>query len=77
MSQWRGIEAAGVAKTVLSQSIGDSTLAVHGLGSEDSALEPIVDTRSSPDTNTVRIQNILNCYNTFELVHVGTVHNWQ
>lgn len=64
-------------KTVLSQSIGDSLLAVHGLGSGDSALEPIVSTRSSPGTNTVRIHNILKGYNTFELMYVCAVHNRQ
>src|SRR6266566_6216885 len=56
MTQWRGIEAAG----------GDEN---GGLGAGNSALEPIVNTRSSPGTDTVRIQNILKCYNTLELMH--------
>lgn len=58
MTQWRGIEAAGGAKTVLSET----------------RLEPIANTRSPPGTDAVRIQNILQGHDTFELMHVGAVH---
>jgi len=33
--------------------------------------------RSSPGTDAVRIQNILQGHNTFELMYVGAVHNRQ
>ncbi len=76
-NQWRGIEVAGGDEDCPCWSIGDAPLAVHGLGSGNSALEPIVNTRSSPGTDAVRIQNILQGHNTFELMYVGTVHNRQ
>jgi len=73
MTQWRDIEAVGGTKTVLSVF----PLVAHGLGSGISALKPIVDTRSSPGTDAVRIQNIVQGHNTFELMYVGAVHNRQ
>jgi hypothetical protein len=77
MNQWRGIEAPGGDEDCPCWSVVDARLAVHGLGSGSSDLEPIVNTRSSPGTDAVRIQNILQDHNTFELMNVGTVHNRQ
>src|SRR5712664_2418786 len=77
MNQWSDIEAARGDEDCPCWSIGDAPLAVHVLGSGNSALEAIVNTRSSPGTDAVGIQNILQGHNTFELMHVGTVHNRQ
>jgi hypothetical protein len=77
MNQWSGIDAAGGDEGSPCWSIGDAPLAVHGLLSGNSPLEPIVNTRSSAGTDAVRIQNIWQGHNSFELMYVGAVHNRQ